>query len=132
MVRLILDSSMGSYPVLIGTNIHRELRSVVSRLDPTGVAIVTDTNVRPWAAKVDKTIKRAGLKTSILTVPAGERSNIFSERTARHLSAKDAASPDMPAPRITMRGLSLGAAAVCAACDTDFLAAAYIALGRRC
>src|SRR5882762_2113331 len=30
--------------------------------------------------------------------PAGERSNIFSERTARHFNAKAAASPDMPAP----------------------------------
>jgi 3-dehydroquinate synthase len=79
VVRLILDSSMGSYPVLIGTNIHRELRSVVARLDPTGVAIVTDTNVRPWAAKVAKTIKRAGLKTSILTVPAGERSKSIAQ-----------------------------------------------------
>jgi 3-dehydroquinate synthase len=79
VVRLILDSSMGSYPVLIGSNIHRELRSVVARLDPTGVAIVTDTNVRPWAAKVDKTIKRAGLKTSILTVPAGERSKSIAQ-----------------------------------------------------
>src|ERR1700716_273141 len=70
---------MGSYPVLIGTNIHRELRSVVARLDPTGVAIVTDTNVRPWAAKVAKTIKRAGLKTSIITVPAGERSKSMAQ-----------------------------------------------------
>src|SRR3981189_289266 len=65
---------MGSYPVVIGTNINRELRSVVARLDPTGVAIVTDSNVRPWAAKVAKTVKRAGPKTAIHTVPAGERS----------------------------------------------------------
>ena len=79
MVRLILDSSMGSYPVLIGTNIHRELRSVVARLDPTGAAIVTDSNVRPWAAKVAKAIKRAGLKTAIHTVPAGERSKSMAQ-----------------------------------------------------
>src|SRR3982075_2581956 len=65
---------MGSYPVVIGTNINRELRSVVARLDPTGVAIITDSNVRPWAAKVAKTIKRAGLKTAIHAIPVGERS----------------------------------------------------------
>ena len=74
MVRLILDSPSGSYPVIIGSNIHRELRGAVARLDPTGVAIVTDSNVRPWANKVAKTIKRAGLKTSIHVIPAGERS----------------------------------------------------------
>ncbi len=79
MVRLILDSSMGSYPVLIGTNIQRELRGMVARLDPTGAVIVTDTNVRPWAAKVAKTIKRAGLKPSIFTVPAGERSKSMTQ-----------------------------------------------------
>jgi 3-dehydroquinate synthase len=79
LVRLILDSSSGSYPVVIGTNLHRELRSVVSRLDPTGVAIITDTNVRPWAAKVAKSIKRAGLKTAIHVIPVGERSKSMTQ-----------------------------------------------------
>ena len=74
MVRLILDSSSGGYPVLIGANLHRELRNVITRLDPTGAAIVTDTNARPYAVKVAKAIKRAGLKTSIHAVPASERS----------------------------------------------------------
>ena len=74
MVRLILDSSSGSYPVVIGSNIQRELRGVVSRLDPTGVAIITDSNVRPLAVKVAKSIKRAGLKTAIHVIPASERS----------------------------------------------------------
>jgi 3-dehydroquinate synthase len=74
VVRLILDSSSGGYPVLIGSNLQRELRNVVTRLAPTGAAIVTDTNVRPLAAKVAKAIKRAGLKTAIHAVPASERS----------------------------------------------------------
>jgi 3-dehydroquinate synthase len=74
LVRLILDSPSGSYPVIIGSNIHRELRGAVARLDPTGVAIVTDSNVRPWANKVAKSIKRSGLKTAIHVIPAGERS----------------------------------------------------------
>jgi 3-dehydroquinate synthase len=74
LVRLILDTPSGGYPVLIGINLARELRNAITRLDPTGAAIVTDTNVRPWAVKVAKAIKRAGLKTAILAVPAGERS----------------------------------------------------------
>jgi len=79
LVRLILDSSAGSYPVVIGSNIHRELRSVVTRLDPTGVAIITDSNVRPWAVKVSKSIKRAGLKTAIHVIPVGERSKSMNQ-----------------------------------------------------
>ena len=79
MVRLILDSWSGGYPVLIGTNLQRDLRNVISRLDPTGAAIVTDTNVRPWALKVARAIKRAGLKTGIHVVPASERSKSMSQ-----------------------------------------------------
>jgi 3-dehydroquinate synthase len=79
LVRLILDSSTGSYPVIIGSSVHRELRGVVARLDPTGVAIVTDSNVRPWAVKVAKSIKRAGLKTAIHVIPVGERSKSMTQ-----------------------------------------------------
>ena len=76
---MILDSSTGSYPVVIGSNLHRELRGVVARLDPTGVAIITDGNVRPWAAKVAKSIKRVGLKTAIHVIPVGERSKSITQ-----------------------------------------------------
>jgi 3-dehydroquinate synthase len=79
LVRLILDSPTGGYPVLIGTNLQRELRGVITRLDPTGAAIITDTNVRPWALKVSKAIKRAGLKTAIHALPAGERSKSMTQ-----------------------------------------------------
>jgi len=65
--------------VVIGTDLQRELRSVVTRLSPTGAAIVTDSNVRPWAVKVAKTIRRGGLKPAIHTVPAGERSKSMSQ-----------------------------------------------------
>ena len=82
MVRLILDSSSGGYPVLIGANLQRDLRNVVSRLDPTGAAIVTDTNVRPYALKVSKAIRRAGLKTAIHVVPASERSKSMAQLQA--------------------------------------------------
>jgi len=65
--------------VLIGSNLQRELRDVVTRLDPTGAAIITDANVRPWAVKVAKAIKRAGLKTAIHSLPAGERSKSMAQ-----------------------------------------------------
>jgi 3-dehydroquinate synthase len=79
LVRLILDSASGSYPVVIGTNIQRELRGVITRLNPTGAVIVTDSNVRPWAVKLAKVIRRAGLKPAIHAVPAGERSKSMAE-----------------------------------------------------
>jgi len=65
--------------VIIGSGVHRELRGVVARLDPTGVAIVTDSNVRPWAVKVAKSIKGAGLKTAIHVIPVGERSKSMAQ-----------------------------------------------------
>ncbi len=74
MVRLIIESQSASYPVVIGSSIHRELRAAVARLDPTAAAIVTDANVLPWARKVARTVKRAGVKTPIHVIPPGERS----------------------------------------------------------
>src|SRR2546427_10879696 len=63
----------------MGTTLPRELRTVIPRMDPTGAAIVTDSNVRPWAAKVAKSIKRAGLKTAIHVIPAGERAKSINQ-----------------------------------------------------
>lgn len=74
MVRLIIESQSASYPVVIGTGIHRELRAAVARLDPTAAAIVTDANVLPWATKVARSVKRAGVKTPIHVIQPGERS----------------------------------------------------------
>lgn len=68
--------------MLIGTDLRSELRSVVTRLNPTGAAIVTDTNVRAYATRAAKAIKRAGLKTAIHVVPAGERSKSLSQLEA--------------------------------------------------
>src|SRR5712691_9671499 len=79
MVRLIVDAARGSYPVIIGTDVHRELRNVVRRLDPSSAVIVTDSNVRPWARRVAKAIKPAGVKPSIHVVRAGERSKSMTE-----------------------------------------------------
>jgi 3-dehydroquinate synthase len=74
MVRLIIEAPAGSYPVVIGSNIHRELRGALARLDPTSAAIVTDANALPWARKVARAIKRAGVKTPIHVLHPGERS----------------------------------------------------------
>jgi 3-dehydroquinate synthase len=74
VVRLIIEAPAGSYPVVIGSGIHRELRGAVARLDPTAAAIVTDANVLPWAKKVARGIKRAGVKTPIHVMRPGERS----------------------------------------------------------
>ena len=74
MVRLIIEAPAGSYPVVIGSNINRELRGAVSRLDPTAAAIVTDRNVLPWAKKIARTVKRAGVKTPIHVIRPGEQS----------------------------------------------------------
>jgi 3-dehydroquinate synthase len=74
LVRLIVEAPAGSYPVVIGSNVHRELRGAVARLDPTAAAIVTDANVLPLAKKVARAIKRAGVKTPIYVIRPGERS----------------------------------------------------------
>jgi len=74
VVRLIVDAARGSYPVIIGTDVHSELRNMVRRLDPSSAVIVTDSNVRPWAHKVAKAVKPTGVKPVIHVVPATERS----------------------------------------------------------
>jgi 3-dehydroquinate synthase len=78
LVRLIIEAPAGSYPVVIGANLNRELRGAVARLDATSAPIVTDANVLPWAKKVAKTIKRAGVKSPIHVIPPGERSKSLS------------------------------------------------------
>lgn len=74
MVRLIVDVATGSYPVVIGSDLRRDLRGVVRRLDPSAVAIVTDRNVARIAEKVARTVKVPRVKTAIHVVPPGERS----------------------------------------------------------
>jgi 3-dehydroquinate synthase len=74
VVRLIIEVPSGTYPVVIGSGLNRELRGVIARMDTPTAAIVTDRNVLPWAKKVARAVKRAGVKTPIHVVPAGERS----------------------------------------------------------
>ncbi len=81
MVRLVVDAPGGSYPVLIGGDAVRDLRTIAKRLDPSGIAIVTDTNVRPWARRVAKGLKSTRVKTSIHVLRPGERSKSISTLT---------------------------------------------------
>jgi 3-dehydroquinate synthase len=73
VVRLIAEVQSGSYPVIIGSNLNRELRRIVDRLDLTSAAIVADANVVRWAQKVEKAVRPAKVRTAIHVVPAGER-----------------------------------------------------------
>ncbi len=73
-MRLIVDTSGGTYPVHIGRGALKELKPTLTRLDPTGVVIVADENVRGWAQLVAKTVKSARLKPAVHIVPASERS----------------------------------------------------------
>ncbi len=73
-MRLIVDTPGGTYPVHIGAGALKELKPTLARLEPTGVVIVTDTNVRPLAQAVARALKSARLKPLTYVVPASERS----------------------------------------------------------
>jgi 3-dehydroquinate synthase len=74
VVRLIVDTPGGTYPVHIGSGALKVLKPTLARLEPTGAVIVTDSNVRPLAQAVAKTMKSGRLKPFIYTVPPSERS----------------------------------------------------------
>ena len=74
MVRLIVDTPGGTYPVHIGAGALKVLKPTIERMDPTGVVIVTDANVRPWGKTVAKILRSSRLKPLTYVVPASERS----------------------------------------------------------
>jgi 3-dehydroquinate synthase len=78
MVRLIVDTPGGTYPVHIGAGALNVLKPTVARLEPTGVVVVADANVRPWAQAVAKSLKGSRLKPLTYIVPASERSKSLS------------------------------------------------------
>ena len=43
MVRLIVDTPGGTYPVHIGQGALKELKPTMARLEPTSVVIITDS-----------------------------------------------------------------------------------------
>jgi 3-dehydroquinate synthase len=74
VVRLIVDTPGGTYPVHIGRGAIKELKPTMARLEPTGAVVVTDSNVVPIARSVAKVLKGARIKTWVYAVPAAERS----------------------------------------------------------
>ncbi|TMC89696.1 MAG: 3-dehydroquinate synthase [Chloroflexi bacterium] len=74
MVRLIVDTPGGTYPVHIGQGALKELKPTMARLEPTSAVIITDSNVLPLAKSVGKLLKSARVKAAIHAVPAAERS----------------------------------------------------------
>jgi len=74
MVRLIVDTPGGTYPVHIGRGALKELKPTMARLEPTSAVIITDSNVVPLARSVGKLLKGARVKAAIYAVPAAERS----------------------------------------------------------
>jgi 3-dehydroquinate synthase len=74
VVRLIVDTPGGTYPVHIGRGALKELKPTMARLEPTAAVIVTDVNVKPWAQAVARALKAARVKSVIHVVPATERS----------------------------------------------------------
>lgn len=74
MVRLIVDTPGGTYPVHIGSGALKLLKPTVARLEPTSAVIVTDANVKPWAQAIAKSLKSARAKPFLYVVPATERS----------------------------------------------------------
>jgi 3-dehydroquinate synthase len=74
VVRLIVDTPGGTYPVHIGRGALKELRPTMTRIDPTAAVIVTDANVVSWAQAVAKTVKASRVRAETYVVPATERS----------------------------------------------------------
>ena len=79
MVRLILDSASGGYPVLIGTNLHRELRNVITRLDPTSAAIIARSGLAgrgggyyPLVKKIRTAIAAHGVPVVVVNATESE------------------------------------------------------------
>ena len=74
MVRLIVDSPGGTYPVHIGRGALKELKPTIARLEPTGIVMVTDANVVPWAQAVAKSLTSSRVNIATFVLPATERS----------------------------------------------------------
>jgi 3-dehydroquinate synthase len=77
VVRLIVDTPGGTYPVHIGRGALKELRPTMARLDPTGVVIVADANVVHWAKAAAGVLQSTRLKSVTYVVPASERSKSY-------------------------------------------------------
>jgi len=84
-VRISLSLANDDYTVLVGSGLIGEVARLIS--DYSGIrsrtaAIVTDSNVGPlYAATVAASLEDAGIKTVLITVPAGEASKSMEQVT---------------------------------------------------
>jgi 3-dehydroquinate synthase len=73
-----------SYRVLIGPGLLENVGDAIKeKLGPSRCAIISDTNVAPlFAAKIQKSLTSAGFESTLITVPAGERSKTLEQAGA--------------------------------------------------
>ena len=67
-----------TYEILVGRGLLAQAGARIAALGPSAVAIVTDTQVGPlYAGALADSLGAQGLRTSMVTVPAGETSKSF-------------------------------------------------------
>jgi 3-dehydroquinate synthase len=75
-VRIDVESTSGSYPVLVGEGVARVIPEIAAEHAPGGrIGLVSDSNVGPiHAERIAETCRKEGLDVILLTFPAGEAS----------------------------------------------------------
>jgi 3-dehydroquinate synthase len=81
---VIVRTSTQSYDVVVGPGLLDQTGALIAqKLKGPGCALVTDDNVAAlFAEKVSRSLKDAGLRPAVITVPAGEKSKTMSEAEA--------------------------------------------------
>lgn len=84
-VRISLSLANDYYTVLVGSGLIGDAAKLISEysgIRGRGAAIVTDSNVGPlYAATIAASLEGAGIKTVLITVPAGEASKSMEQVT---------------------------------------------------
>ena len=75
-----VELQSGSYEIIVGKSILEQCGSLISNLKIGNTcAIITDSNVAPlYAEKVSQSLKNEGIKSELISVPAGESSKSLS------------------------------------------------------
>ncbi len=76
----IVELQSGSYEIIVGKSILEQCGSLISNLKIGNTcALITDSNVAPlYAEKVSQSLKNEGIKSELISVPAGESSKSLS------------------------------------------------------
>ena len=76
----IVELQSGSYEVIVSKGILEQCGSLISDLKiGNSCAIITDSNVAPlYAETVEQSLKKEGIKSELISVPAGESSKSLS------------------------------------------------------